>query len=73
MISLNKSFLYGTFFASITWIISLYLYAQLTKTDTNINLPSGIILRANNHVNSEQLVNDLQPDVLENESTNDEG
>ncbi|XP_019879410.2 polypeptide N-acetylgalactosaminyltransferase 35A [Aethina tumida] len=72
MISLNKSFLYGTFFASITWIISLYLYAQLTKTDTNINLPSGIILRANNHVNSEQLVNDLQPDVLENESTNDE-
>ncbi|CAG9767599.1 unnamed protein product [Ceutorhynchus assimilis] len=32
MVSINKSFLYGIFFASITWIVSLYLYAQLTKT-----------------------------------------
>lgn len=29
--SINKSFLYGIGFASITWAVSLYLYWQLTS------------------------------------------
>lgn len=32
MVSINKSFLYGIGFASITWIISLYLYTQLIRS-----------------------------------------
>lgn len=39
MVSLNKSFLYGIGFASITWTISLYLYWQLNKTN-NVSLSS---------------------------------
>ncbi|KAJ8961296.1 hypothetical protein NQ318_008982 [Aromia moschata] len=37
MVSLNRSFLYGIGFASFTWIISLYLYFQLTKNDIVAN------------------------------------
>ncbi|XP_056639458.1 polypeptide N-acetylgalactosaminyltransferase 35A [Diorhabda sublineata] len=33
MVSLNKSFLYGICFASATWLISLYLYFQLSKNE----------------------------------------
>lgn len=33
MVTINKSFVYGTCFASLTWLISLYLYWQLTKSD----------------------------------------
>lgn len=33
MVSLNKSFLYGICFASLTWIVSLYLYFQLTSQE----------------------------------------
>ncbi|KAJ8917489.1 hypothetical protein NQ315_005538 [Exocentrus adspersus] len=32
MVSLNKSFLYGICFASLTWVVSLYLFFQLTKS-----------------------------------------
>ncbi|XP_050309603.1 polypeptide N-acetylgalactosaminyltransferase 35A-like [Anthonomus grandis grandis] len=32
MVSINRSFLYGIGFASITWIVSLYLYAQLSRS-----------------------------------------
>ncbi|XP_018320488.1 polypeptide N-acetylgalactosaminyltransferase 35A isoform X2 [Agrilus planipennis] len=32
MVSLNKSFFYGICFASVTWLISLYLYWQLNKS-----------------------------------------
>lgn len=35
MVSINKSFLYGIGFASITWIISLTLYIRLTKNEDN--------------------------------------
>lgn len=37
MVSLNRSFLYGICFASLTWVISLYLYFQLTKNDIMSN------------------------------------
>lgn len=33
MVSINKSFLYGICFASATWIVSLYLYINLTKNE----------------------------------------
>lgn len=39
MVSLNKSFLWGTVFASLTWMTSLYLYWQLNST--NVNVPSS--------------------------------
>lgn len=41
MVSLNRSFLYGIGFASITWIISLTLYIRLTKNEENtaVSLP----------------------------------
>lgn len=32
MNTINKSFLWGIVFASITWLISIYLYMQLSKT-----------------------------------------
>lgn len=32
MVSINKSFLYGVGFASLTWIISFYLYTQLSTS-----------------------------------------
>lgn len=35
MVSINRSFLFGIGFASLTWIISLYLYLQLTKSAEN--------------------------------------
>nr|XP_023017071.1 polypeptide N-acetylgalactosaminyltransferase 35A-like [Leptinotarsa decemlineata] len=35
MVSLNKSFLYGICFASLTWMISLYLYFQISNSDAN--------------------------------------
>lgn len=31
MVSINKSFLYGICFASVTWSVSLYLFWQLNK------------------------------------------
>ncbi|EFA04575.1 polypeptide N-acetylgalactosaminyltransferase 35A [Tribolium castaneum] len=40
MASINKSFLYGICFASITWIISLYLYINLTNNEpTTTHIP----------------------------------
>lgn len=33
MVTINKSFVCGTCFASFTWLVSLYLYWQLTKSD----------------------------------------
>lgn len=36
MVSLNKSFLWGIIFASFTWTTSLYLYWQLSSSNTNI-------------------------------------
>lgn len=35
MLSLNKSFLWGMIFASITWIFSLYLYCQIISIETS--------------------------------------
>lgn len=34
MVNLNKSFLYGICFASITWIVSLYLYFEITNENS---------------------------------------
>ncbi|XP_019763497.2 polypeptide N-acetylgalactosaminyltransferase 35A [Dendroctonus ponderosae] len=36
MVSINRSFLFGIGFASLTWVISLYLYLQLTKSAENV-------------------------------------
>lgn len=45
MVSLNKSFLYGICFASLTWIISLYLYIKLTHNEPQtVLLPSKLTL-----------------------------
>ncbi|KAG5886089.1 hypothetical protein JTB14_031690 [Gonioctena quinquepunctata] len=35
MVSLNKSFIYGICCASLTWVISLYLYFQISNSDNN--------------------------------------
>lgn len=35
MVNLNRSFLYGICFASLTWIISLYLYFQITSSENS--------------------------------------
>ncbi|XP_060517325.1 polypeptide N-acetylgalactosaminyltransferase 35A-like isoform X2 [Cylas formicarius] len=62
MVSINKSFLYGIVCASTTWIISLYLYSQLTKNVPNRN--SKMFLQfpeSNNNV--------LQHEIDEKEST----
>lgn len=37
MVNLNRSFLYGICFASLTWIISLYLYFQITSSENSTN------------------------------------
>lgn len=39
MVNLNKSFLYGICFASLTWIISLYLYFQITTNENSSKRP----------------------------------
>lgn len=39
MVTMNKSFIYGIFFASFTWIISLYLYFQITNTENSSKIP----------------------------------
>lgn len=49
MVSLNKSFLWGIIFASITWITSLYLYWQLTNSNT---------ATASSHYSSQLVKND---------------
>lgn len=36
---MNKSFIYGICFASITWVISLYLYFQLSNTENSSQRP----------------------------------
>ncbi|CAH0557198.1 unnamed protein product [Brassicogethes aeneus] len=74
MLSLNKSFLYGTFFASITWMVSLYLYSQITKGDI-YNGTDFIFANTNDntHKNSEKLLLHLQPDGLaHNNKENDD-
>lgn len=38
--NLNRSFLYGICFSSITWVVSLYLYWQLTSSSSNPQLSS---------------------------------
>lgn len=44
MVSINKSFLYGIFFASITWTVSLYLYWQLNRKDYYNTTVSPLVL-----------------------------
>lgn len=40
MVSINKSFLYGITFASLTWIISIYLYTHI-QTYGNLSTPKA--------------------------------
>ncbi|KAL3282878.1 hypothetical protein HHI36_006037 [Cryptolaemus montrouzieri] len=40
MLSINRSFIYGICFASVTWILSLYLYVQSNTILTNSSLTS---------------------------------
>lgn len=40
MVSINRSFLYGICFASVTWIISLYLFWQLNKSINILQQPT---------------------------------
>lgn len=40
MVSINKSFLYGITFASLTWIISIYLYTHI-QTYGNHSTPKA--------------------------------
>nr|XP_022907709.1 polypeptide N-acetylgalactosaminyltransferase 35A-like [Onthophagus taurus] len=43
MVSINKSFIYGICFASLTWIISLYLYLQFMQTNNEMkNLSTSL-------------------------------
>lgn len=44
MVSLNKSFLYGICFASVTWIISLYLYFQITSNENSTKKSADLAL-----------------------------
>lgn len=75
--NLNKSFIYGICFSSITWLISLYLYWQLTTTKCVLKLEDDCNVISNNslsvfksslkssdvngYVNGMDLVKQLQP------------
>lgn len=61
MVTINKSFWYGICCASFTWMISLYLYWQLNKTEINNVLPTGV---SNKH-RAEKIVRDWHYNALE--------
>lgn len=65
MVSVNRSFVYGICFASITWTISLYLVYQLHRIDVkNINNPTFNLSKTyvnGRFKNSEDLIRKLQP------------
>lgn len=44
MVNLNKSFLYGICFASVTWIVSLYLYFEITSNENSAKKPAEYTL-----------------------------
>ncbi|KAK5646020.1 hypothetical protein RI129_004484 [Pyrocoelia pectoralis] len=67
MVSLNKSFLYGIGFASITWTISLYLYWQLNKTNSLGFSPTYSSIQ---DVSKSNLVFDAPPDKTVSRSGN---
>lgn len=58
MVSINKSFLYGIFFASITWAVSLYLYWQLNKNDFSlITTTSPLSLSNDKKIRNNNIIN----------------
>lgn len=58
MVSINKSFLYGIFFASITWTVSLYLYLQLNKRDAPLNSsPAPYVLSQQTQIRGNNVIN----------------
>lgn len=79
MVNLNKSFLYGICFASLTWIISLYLYFQITNSEISANNvthefhPSTANLNktSNSNKNHEKLLQKIKP--FRNKHDTDEG
>lgn len=58
MVSINKSFLYGIFFASITWTVSLYLYWQLNKSNGLLNTTvSPLVLSRDKEIKDNNVLN----------------
>lgn len=58
MVSINKSFLYGIFFASITWTVSLYLYLQLNKKDFPLGSTiSPLVLSHDKEIRNDNVIN----------------
>lgn len=62
MLSINKSFIYGISIASITWIISFYLYLQINysnhQNSTKLPKLNDIYLyKSTSSLSSEQTLN----------------
>lgn len=58
MVSINKSFLYGIFFASITWTISLYLYWQLNRNELSVGTTtSPLVLSRDKPIKENRIIN----------------
>ncbi|RZC32985.1 polypeptide N-acetylgalactosaminyltransferase 35A [Asbolus verrucosus] len=50
MVSINKSFIYGICFASVTWLISLCLYIKITRDEPNTTLGPSKLSSKNLHL-----------------------
>lgn len=59
MVSINKSFLYGIFFASMTWTISLYLYWQLNKNEHSVSATTSplVLSRDKQQIKENRIIN----------------
>lgn len=66
MVNLNRSFLYGICFASFTWIISLFLYFQITNNENITKTPLDGNEWSQEHISS---LNSNNEDIL-NEKIN---
>lgn len=66
MVNLNKSFLYGICFASLTWIVSLYLYFQITNTENSTKKPVEHTLWTDEQIKSKSLAHKLITDLKRN-------
>lgn len=61
MVSINRSFLYGICFASITWIISLCLYIKLTSNESQVTLRPSKLYSKGVHPSNSIIDPDIKP------------
>lgn len=67
MVNLNRSFLYGICFASLTWIISLYLYFQISSSENSTKISADFTIWTQEHISSKIQIQ--KKNTTQNENT----